>query len=143
MKAEVTLVRTARPDYERDVRKFHAALAIPAPQDGPEFRRQELRVRLIEEEADELVDAISEGDMVKTIDGLCDLLVVTFGTIIEFGIDIAPFWREVHRTNMAKAGGPVREDGKVLKPEGWTPPDIRGILERQFGWPEGVDLDVP
>jgi predicted HAD superfamily Cof-like phosphohydrolase len=32
---------------------------------------------------------------------------------------------------MAKASGPRRADGKVLKPEGWTPPDIVGVLERQ------------
>jgi predicted HAD superfamily Cof-like phosphohydrolase len=68
------------------------------------------------------------GDLVEAIDGMCDLLCVVYGTAAEFGIDLAPFWDEVHRTNMAKAGGPVREDGKRLKPPGWTPPDIAGVL---------------
>ncbi len=38
------------------------------------------------------------------------------------------FWDEVHRSNMAKVGGPIRGDGKRLKPEGWTPPDVAGVL---------------
>jgi predicted HAD superfamily Cof-like phosphohydrolase len=59
---------------------------------------------------------------------MCDLLCVVYGTAAEFGIDLAPFWQEVHRTNMAKAGGPIREDGKRLKPSGWRPPDIAGVL---------------
>jgi predicted HAD superfamily Cof-like phosphohydrolase len=39
-------------------------------------------------------------------------------------------WKEVHRSNMAKLEGGVRkrEDGKILKPEGWTPPDVEGVM---------------
>lgn len=66
--------------------------------------------------------------LVAVIDGLCDLLCVVYGAAAEFGVDLAPFWDEVHRTNMAKAGGPLREDGKRLKPPGWVPPDIAGVL---------------
>ena len=52
--------------------------------------------------------------------------------------ELASWWRssvtEVHRANMAKAGGPRRhEDGKLLKPVGWSPPDIEGELKKQ-GW---------
>jgi hypothetical protein len=47
-------------------------------------------------------------------------------------VDLEPFFAEVHRTNMAKVGGPVRPDGKKLKPEGWQPPDIAGILRAQI-----------
>jgi hypothetical protein len=35
---------------------------------------------------------------------------------------------------MAKEGGPVREDGKVLKPEGWLPPDLHSVFERKYGY---------
>jgi predicted HAD superfamily Cof-like phosphohydrolase len=84
---------------------------------------------LIEEEAKETVDAIRAGNLIEAVDGLMDLLVVTFGTIDEFGFDPTAFWNEVHRTNMAKAKGPVREDGKRLKPEGWQAPDIARLIK--------------
>lgn len=91
-----------------------------------------MRAELIREEAAETVKAIEDGDLVAAIDGLCDLLYVTYGAAVEWGIDLAPFWDEVHRTNMAKVGGPTRGDGKKLKPPGWTPPDIAGILGRML-----------
>lgn len=104
----------------------------PAPL-SPSFIRPELRSRLIAEEGIETLRAIRSRDILGTIDGLCDLLYVTYGAAVEFGIDLEPFWDEVHRTNMAKAGGPTRDDGKVMKPEGWTPPDITGIYRRLYG----------
>lgn len=118
---------SARHEVQRDVESFHRALDIPV-EVTPAIRRPELRAALIEEEAAETVEAIRRGDLVEAIDGLCDLLCVTYGAAAEFGIDLAPFWDEVHRTNMAKVGGPVRDDGKRLKPPGWRPPDITGIL---------------
>jgi len=110
-----------------DVAEFHRTFGIPI-HETPALRRGELRASLIEEEARETVRAIREGDLVETIDGLCDLLAVIHGAALEFGVDLAPFWAEVHRSNMAKAGGPVRGDGKILKPPGWTKPDIAGVL---------------
>lgn len=115
-------------NWQQDVRDFHGALDVPIG-DSPAIRRPELRAELIREEAEETIEAILRGDLVEALDGLCDVIVVVLGTAVEFGIDLQPFWDEVHRTNMAKVGGPVREDGKRLKPEGWQPPDIAGILE--------------
>lgn len=114
---------------QRDVAEFHRAVDHPVCA-SPAIRRPELRAGLIEEEARETIEAIRAGDLVESIDGLCDLLCVVYGTALEFGVDLGPFWDEVHRTNMAKADGPVREDGKRLKPPGWTPPDIQGVLNR-------------
>jgi predicted HAD superfamily Cof-like phosphohydrolase len=59
---------------------------------------------------------------------MCDVIYVICGTAVEFGIDLAPFFAEVHRTNMAKEGGATRADGKILKPEGWQPPRIAEML---------------
>lgn len=112
---------------QSDVRDFHLALDIVVG-GYPALRRPELRATLIEEEARETVEAIRAGDFVKSIDGLCDLLCVVYGAAVEWGIDLQPFWDEVHRTNMLKVGGPVREDGKRLKPDGWQPPDIARVL---------------
>jgi predicted HAD superfamily Cof-like phosphohydrolase len=77
--------------------------------------------------------AVVEVDMVGLVDGLADLDYVVEGTRLEFGVDGAPIAAEVHRANMAKIGGPVRADGKRLKPEGWKPPNIAEELCRQ-GW---------
>lgn len=112
---------------QQDVAEFHRALDIPIGQ-AAAIRRPELRASLIEEEAAETCAAIRAGDLVEAVDGFCDLLCVVYGAAVEFGIDLAPFWREVHKTNMAKVGGPVREDGKRLKPEGWKPPQIADLL---------------
>jgi predicted HAD superfamily Cof-like phosphohydrolase len=118
---------TQAENVQADVRAFHEALDIPVG-DSPALRRPELRAELIREEAAETVTAIEAGDFIGAIDGLCDLLCVVYGAAVEWGIDLRPFWAEVHRTNMAKAGGPVRADGKRLKPEGWTPPNIAAVL---------------
>lgn len=56
-------------------------------------------------------------------------LYVVFGTAIEFGVDLTPFFAEVHRTNMLKVGGATRADGKILKPDGWEPLRIAMMLE--------------
>lgn len=98
---------------------------------SPQISRPNLRVKLIRSEAKETCDAIEAGDLVEAIDGICDLLYVAIGTAVEFGIDLEPFFDEVHRSNMAKDGGGKDADGKSLKPPGWTPPDIKGELERQ------------
>ena len=117
-------------DVQADVAEFHRSLEIPIGS-SPLIRRPELRADLIREEAGETIDAILAGDLVGAIDGLCDLLCVTYGAAVEFGVDLAPFWSEVHRTNMAKVGGPMREDGKRLKPDGWQPPRIAELLDAQ------------
>lgn len=64
-------------------------------------------------------------------DAIADLKYVLEGSNLAFGIDGAPVWDEVHRKNMEKASGPMRADGKRLKPPGWTPPDIDRILREQ------------
>lgn len=65
----------------------------------------------------------------EAIDAIVDTIVVLHNTTNAMGIDLEPFWDEVQRANMAKAGGPTREDGKKLKPEGWEPPKMRALLE--------------
>lgn len=84
---------------------------------------------LIEEEFGELQDAVMLEDKVEQLDALVDILVVTIGAIRAAGWDGEGAWEEVMRTNFAKIDphtGKVnkREDGKVLKPEGWEPPRL-------------------
>ena len=93
-------------------------------------RQFSLYKKLIEEEVQELHDAASQVD---ELDALIDILVVTIGAIHSMGADGEGAWNEVMRTNMAKIDpvtGKVRkrEDGKVLKPEGWAPPDLKSYI---------------
>lgn len=72
-------------------------------------------------------------DLPKAMDAVADLVYVALGAAVTFGVHLGPIWTEVQRTNMAKEGGAVREDGKILKPPGWQPPDVVGILKAE-GW---------
>ncbi len=94
-----------------------------------------LYVKLIEEECRELAVAITDGDQVEILDALEDILVVTIGAIHSMGADGEGGWKEVMGTNFAKIDketGKVRkrEDGKVLKPLGWTPPNLKPYLSK-------------
>lgn len=87
---------------------------------------------LIREEVGELESAY---DMEAELDALIDILVVTIGALHSAGFNAEGAWQEVMRTNFAKIDpetGKVRkrEDGKVLKPEGWRPPNLTGYLKR-------------
>ena len=91
-------------------------------------------LKLIEEEAEELNQAIIDKDRVEMLDALIDMLVVTIGAIHSMGADAEGAWKEVMRTNFAKIDhetGKVRkrEDGKVLKPQGWTAPKLGQFLK--------------
>ena len=86
----------------------------------------QLYCNLIREEFDELCES---DNIVDDLDALIDILVVTIGAIHSLGANGEGAWMEVMRTNFAKIDletGKVRkrEDGKVLKPEGWTPPNL-------------------
>jgi predicted HAD superfamily Cof-like phosphohydrolase len=88
-----------------------------------------LYLDLMEEEWKELQLALDRGDRVEQLDALLDFIVVTTGAIHSGGFDGEGGWKEVMGTNFAKVDketGKVRkrEDGKVLKPIGWTPPDL-------------------
>jgi predicted HAD superfamily Cof-like phosphohydrolase len=90
---------------------------------------------LIEEECRELGEAVGQHDKVETVDALVDILVVTIGALHSMGADAEGAWKEVMRTNFAKIDketGKVRkrEDGKVLKPLGWTPPELTPFITK-------------
>ena len=98
----------------------------------PDFNTRELRLDLIQEELDELAQAMEDRDMVQIADALTDLLYVVYGAGHSFGIDLDECFQEVHSSNMSKLGPngkPIhREDGKVLKGPGYFEPDLEGIL---------------
>lgn len=90
---------------------------------------------LINEELHELLDAVDNHDRVEQLDALIDILVVTVGAIHSAGFNGKDAWREVMRTNFAKIDAETgkvrkREDGKVLKPDGWQPPNLESYVYR-------------
>lgn len=137
------------------VRAFHEAMSVPSPAAPtvPDAATVRLRARLIAEEFCETMAALyprsnwdaicallmsqfdgePSPDMIGLADGLADLDYVVEGTRQAFGIDGAPIAAEVHRSNMAKLGGPKDANGKIRKPDGWLPPDVAGELRAQ-GW---------
>ncbi len=99
------------------------------------YQQKMLYTNLIEEEFNELKTANSE---VEELDALIDILVVTIGAIHSMGADGEGAWREVMRTNFAKIDSTTgkvrkREDGKVLKPEGWQPPNLKPYVRHDIG----------
>ena len=93
----------------------------------------QLYCNLIQEEFSELVASSTKVD---DLDALIDILVVTIGAINSLGANGEAAWQEVMQTNFAKidpATGKVskREDGKVLKPKGWTPPNLEPFIYKE------------
>ena len=98
----------------------------------------EMYIKLIMEEVTELGEALAAADDVEVVDALTDILVVTIGALHSMGADGEGAWKEVMRTNFAKIDketGKVRkrEDGKVLKPEGWQPPNLKPYVTKDMG----------
>lgn len=92
--------------------------------------------KLIEEEFKELKVAVDNVDQLETLDALIDILVVTVGAIHSMGADGEGAWKEVMRSNLSKIDketGKVRkrEDGKVLKPINYSPPDLKPFLTKE------------
>ena len=87
-----------------------------------------LRISLIKEELEELVNAIKENNIVETADALTDILYVTYGAGHAFGIDLDKCFDEVQNSNMSKLsenGEPIyNESGKVMKGPNYFKPDL-------------------
>lgn len=93
-----------------------------------------LRISLIEEELDEFKQALEEKDIVEVADAIGDLMVVVCGAAHTFGIPLPDVLEEIQRSNNSKidpeTGRVVRrEDGKVLKPKSFSPPDLTFLLK--------------
>ena len=124
------------------VESFHNKFEIlvqhtPADLDD---QTQRLRVRLIQEEFDELKEAMASGDLAAIAKEMADLLYVTYGTAVSYGIDMEPVFEEVHRSNLSKVGGYKREDGKWVKPPTYSPADIASIVTAQQAQAPQVEL---
>ena len=98
----------------------------------PENKIVQLRIDLIEEELNELKEAVKNNDIVEVADALIDILYVTYGAGHSFGVDLDKCFDEVQRSNMSKLGvdgKPIyNESGKVMKGPDYFAPDLKKII---------------
>lgn len=93
-----------------------------------EFDKAMETLRVALEDYEELPPNLITKYWAEAIDAMCDIIVVVHNCSNAMGIDLKPFFDEVHKTNLAKAGGPLNEYGKRLKPPNWEPPKIQEML---------------
>lgn len=127
-----------------DVGDFHQKFGLhrsdfdPGPTGAEKDEElMEFRIKFLQEELDEFIQALKEGNMAKAFDALMDLNYVSLGTAHLLGFPWHRGWHLVQAANMAKmrakADGSDSKRGSsfdVVKPEGWMPPDIEGLLKR-------------
>lgn len=119
------------------VREFHQKFK-QIQSDAPALlsnKESMLRYALGKEELDEYIQAVEEKNMIEILDSLADQLYILFGTICKHGLQnyIIPAFELVHQNNMLKLGpdgNPIlREDGKIIKPEGYKKVELKDILK--------------
>lgn len=91
----------------------------------------DLYFKLVKEEFEELQEAVNNRDIIETADACADLIWVVEGLMYSLGIDPQTVWDEVARSNNSKTvNGKLikRDDGKVLKPDTFSPPNIQKVL---------------
>ena len=120
------------------VEEFHDTYGLPV-HGSPDLsceQTKQLRINLLQEELNELKEALENNDPLETLDALIDLQYVLDGAFLSFGLQdvkMAAF-EEVHRSNMSKLGEdgkPIRrpEDGKVMKGPNYFRPDLAQFIK--------------
>jgi predicted HAD superfamily Cof-like phosphohydrolase len=135
--------------YFHHVGEFHAKFHLPAFDPvrpiqinfNSDSFHETMRYRLdfLDEELRELKEAVDHEDIVGVLDALCDLAWVAIGSAHYFNLPFDEAWAEVRRSNLAKElrteQDPAGKRGAIetiKKPDGWEPPDIRGVLTRHL-----------
>ena len=99
----------------------------------PNEKIVKLRIDLIQEELNELKQAIKDNNIIEVADALTDILYVTYGAGHSFGINLDDCFAEVQRSNMSKLdtnGKPLyNENGKVMKGPNYFQPDLKKYLK--------------
>ena len=99
----------------------------------PDKKIVQLRIDLIQEELNELKDAITSNDIIEVADALTDILYVTYGAGHSFGINLDKCFDEVQDSNMSKLDEnkqPIySENGKVMKGPNYYPPNLKKVIE--------------
>lgn len=122
----------------KKVQEFHETYGLPVSQvqDISNAKTNQLRINLLQEEVDELKEALENNDIVEVLDALTDIQYVLDGAYLSFGLqDVKETaFDEVHASNMSKLGAdgkPIRResDGKVLKGPNYFKPDMKKFIQ--------------
>lgn len=115
------------PDMYQDVADFHKRIIGVMPPPSPTLNSPQFlieRFRFMQEELDEFLTAGFDGDIVKTADGLADLIYTALGTAYRMGLPMNSIWAAVHSANMRKVGAATKRMlTDAVKPEGWVGPE--------------------
>jgi predicted HAD superfamily Cof-like phosphohydrolase len=135
-----------------DVGDFHRRFDLPAVPSGggaaepghADYFDEGLyrfRVRFLREELKEFTDGWDSRDLAQMADALVDLVYVALGTAQLLGLPWQELWDEVQRANMTKVRASSAAQSRastgrghasdVVKPEGFVPPDVAGVLQRR------------
>ena len=99
----------------------------------PDEKTMQLRYDLIKEELNELEQAMNDKNLKEIADALTDILYVTYGAGLAYGIDLDKCFKEVQRANMSKLGSdgkPIyNEKGKVMKGPNYSEPNLKQFVE--------------
>jgi predicted HAD superfamily Cof-like phosphohydrolase len=126
------MLRGSYDSNGQDVFDFHVKFLVPmAPRPALlDADSQEFRVKFMQEELNEFVEACNDRNLLKAADALVDLVYVALGTALMMGVPWTKLWNRVQRKNMLKER--AADDGSnsargspldVIKPRDWTPPD--------------------
>lgn len=93
-----------------------------------------LRKSLLQEEVDELADAVSKNDQVEILDAVIDIIYIALGTAHECGVldKVSKAWDMVHENNLTKLGADGKvvknQNGKVVKPSNYVSVDLKSLF---------------
>lgn len=146
---------------QNKVRQFHLKYGHPVS-DWPQYRPDpavlDLRIKLIEEETEEMLDALRglkahlelphdqqyaaavAAFLEEILDGAADSNYVIAGTMVTLGLPLHAAETAVHLSNMTKEVVPKLPHEKYGKGGGkgkdYQPPDIKALIERAglVGW---------
>ena len=118
----------------QNVKKFMQTFGqeVKSKAEFPNEKIVKLRYKLIEEELEELNQAIKDKDIKEVADALTDILYVAYGAGHAFGVDLDQCFEEVQKSNMSKLGPdgkPIyNENGKVMKGPNYFKPNLNKFL---------------
>ncbi len=118
-----------------DVKKFMETFGqiVRTEPQFPDDKTMQLRFDLIQEELNELEEAMKTKNLKEIADALTDILYVTYGAGYAYGINLDKCFKEVQRANMSKLGKdgkPIyNENGKVMKGPNYTPPNLKQFVK--------------